>query len=180
MDGHQPTFAELALKTIVVHTVTYFVCGLLAYSLLDYEQHFADPNVRILMRQTNEPIVMAGPLFQPIRGLLFAIAFFPLRSVLFGQKRGWLPMWLILVMVGILSTFGPSPGSVEGMIYTVFPIRLQLIGMLEVFGQSWLLSVILCHWVDPPQKRWLSWLLVSAFCLVLVLPVLSLLLAPTP
>ena len=180
MDGHQPTFAELALKTIVVHTVTYFVCGLLAYSLLDYEQHFADPNVRILMRQTNEPIVMAGPLFQPIRGLLFAIAFFPLRSVLFGQKRGWLPMWLILVMVGILSTFGPSPGSVEGMIYTVFPIQLQLIGMLEVLGQSWLLSVILCHWVDHPQKRWLSWLLVSACCLVLVLPVLGLLLAPTP
>ncbi len=29
---------------------------------------------------------MAGPLFQPIRGLLFAIAFFPLRSVLFGQR----------------------------------------------------------------------------------------------
>lgn len=180
MNKHQPTFTELALKTIVVHTATYFVCGLLAYSLLDYERHFADPNVRILMRQTNEPIVMAGPLFQPIRGLLFAIAFFPLRSVFFGQKRGWRHMWLMLVIVGILSTFGPSPGSIEGAIYTVFPIRLQLIGMLEVLGQSWLLSAILCHWVNCPQKRWLSWLLVTAFCLVLVLPALGLLLAPTP
>ena len=180
MNDRQPTFTKLALKTIVVHTVTYFVCGLLAYTLLDYDRHFADPNVRILMRQTNEPIVMAGPLFQPIRGLLFAIAFFPLRSVLFGQKHGWLPMWLMLVMVGILSTFGPSPGSVEGMIYTVFPIRLQLFGMLEVLAQSLLLSVILCHWVNHPQKQWLHWLLASAFCLVLVLSALGLLLVPTP
>ncbi len=31
MSEHQPTFASLALKTIVVHTVTYFVCGLLAF-----------------------------------------------------------------------------------------------------------------------------------------------------
>ena len=180
MNGRQPTFAELALKTIVVHTVTYFVCGLLAFTLLDYERHFADPNVHILMRQTNEPMVMAGPLFQPIRGLLFAIAFFPLRSVLFGQKRGWLAMWLMLVMVGILSTFGPCPGSVEGMIYTVFPIGLQLFGMSEVLAQSLLLSVILCYWVDHPQKQWLTWLLILAFCLVLVLPALGLLLGPNP
>jgi hypothetical protein len=178
MNDHQPTFLLLARKTIIVHTVTYFVCGLVAYSLLDYERHFADPNVRIFMRQTNEPIVMAGPLFQPLRGLLFAIAFFPLRSVLFGQKYGWLRMWLMLVVVGILCTFGPSPGSVEGMIFTVFPIRLQLFGMLEVLAQSLLLSAILCHWVNYPQKRWLNWALGSAFCLVLVLPVLGLLFGP--
>ena len=131
------------------------------------------------MRQTNEPIVMAGPLFQPIRGFLFAVAFYPLRSVLFGQKNGWLAMWLVLVMVGILSTFGPSPGSVEGMIYTVFPIRLQLFGMSEVLLQSLLLSTILCHWVNHPEKRWLNWLFGVAFFLVLLLPTLGLLLGPT-
>ena len=32
--------------------------------------------------------VMAGPLFQPIRGVIFALAFYPLRSVLFAEKRG--------------------------------------------------------------------------------------------
>ena len=110
MNECQPTFPILALKTIVVHTVTYVACGVLAFLILDYESKFAEPNVRILMRQTDEPIVMAGPLFQPIRGLLFAIAFYPLRTVLFGRKNGWLAMWLVLVMVGILSTFGPSPG----------------------------------------------------------------------
>ena len=121
---------------------------------------------------------MAGPLFQPIRGLLFAIAFYPLRTVLFGRKNGWLAMWLVLVMVGILSTFGPSPGSVEGMIYTVFPIRLQFFGMSEVLLQSLLLSVILCHWVNQPEKRWLNWGLGMAFVFVLLLPTLGLLLGP--
>ena len=178
MNECQPTFTGLAVKTIVVHTVTYFVCGLLAFFILDYESNFAKANVRILMRQTDEPIVMAGPLFQPIRGLLFAVAFYPLRTVLFGRKNGWFAMWLVLVMVGILSTFGPAPGSVEGMIYTVFPIRLQLFGMSEVLAQSLVLSVVLCHWVTHPDKRWLNWVLGAAFLVVLSLVTLGLLLGP--
>jgi hypothetical protein len=87
-------------------------------------------------------------------------------------------MWLVLVMVGILSAFGPSPGSVEGLIYTVFPIRLQLIGMSEVLSQSLLLSIILCYWVNHTEKRWLNWLLGVAFVLVLSLSTIGLLLGP--
>lgn len=172
------TFLNLAVKTIIVHTVTYFVCGISAFLLLDYESHFADENVRLFMRQTDEPIVMAGPLFQPLRGILFAIAFYPLRYVFFGRQRGWLVMWSLLVMIGILSTFGPSPGSIEGMVYTIFPIRLQLIGMSEVLAQSLLLSVILCYWVNHPEKVWLKWVLGGSFLLVMLLPTLGLLMGP--
>ncbi len=169
------SFFGLAVKTIVVHSVTYFVCGIVAFIVLDYESKFADPNVRVFMRQTNEPIVMAGPLFQPVRGFLFALAFYPLRSVLFGRQRGWIVMWTVLVTIGILSTFGPSPGSVEGVIYTVFPIRLQLFGMTEVLTQSLLLSVILCYWVNHQESRWLSWLLGLLFFVAMLLPTLGLL-----
>ena len=84
------------------------------------------------MRPTTDPMVMAGPLFQPIRGLVFALVFYPLREILFTKKNGWLIMWWILVALGILSTFGPAPGSIEGMIYTVIPLRSQLTGWLEV------------------------------------------------
>ena len=99
--------------------------------------------------------------------------------MLFDRKFGWLVMWTTLVTVGILSTFGPSPGSVEGMVYTVFPIPLQLIGMVEVLAQSLLLSVILCYWVNHPEKRWLTWLLGIAFFLVILLPTMGLLMGPT-
>jgi hypothetical protein len=120
-------------------------------------------------------MVVAGPLFQPVRGLLFALAFYPLREILFGRKNGWLVLWWLLVALGILSTFGPAPGSVEGMLYTVIPIPQQMTGWLEVVPQALLLSAILFYWVNHPEKRWLNWLMGAIFVLMLLLPALGLL-----
>jgi hypothetical protein len=165
----------LAVKTIVVHTITYMLMGMLAATLLGYGEAFAAPWMACWMRQTDDPMVMAGPLFQPIRGLLFALAFYPLRGLLFGRKKGWLVLWWLLVALGILSTFGPAPGSVEGMLYTVIPVSQQLMGWLEVIPQALLLSVILFYWVSHPEKRWLTWLMVAVFVVMLLLPALGLL-----
>jgi hypothetical protein len=85
-------------------------------------------------------------------------------------------MWWTLVGLGILSTFGPPPGSVEGMIYTVIPIEDQLLGLLEVVPQALLFSVILVYWIKHPKKRWLDWLLGTVFVLFLLGPALGLLL----
>lgn len=175
MDNVKPGLPTLAIKTIVAHSITYFLMGMLASTLLGYAESFARPWMACWMRQTDDPIVMAGPLFQPIRGLLFALAFYPLRETLFGRKNGWLIMWWLLVALGILSTFGPSPGSVEGMLYTVIPISQQLTGWLEVVPQALLLSVILFYWVNHPEKRWLTWLLVAVFVVMLLMPALGLL-----
>ena len=87
------------------------------------------------------------------------------------KKNGWLLMWWILVGIGILSTFGPTPGSIEGMVYTTFPIRSQLNGWVEVVPQAFLLSAILCYWVKHPEKRWLNWTL-SVLCILLLLMVI--------
>jgi hypothetical protein len=171
----QPGFWGLAVKTIVVHTVTYFVMGLLAAVSLDYGRRFADPSLSLLMRQLDDPWVMAGPLFQPLRGLLFAVAFYLLRHCLFGRKGGWLVMWLVLVIAGILSTFGPAPGSIEGAVYTTLPWWTHVFGLPEVIVQAGLLSAILVYWVDHPGIKWLGWLLGAAFVLCLVFPLLGLL-----
>jgi uncharacterized membrane protein len=79
------------------------------------------------------------------------------------------------VALGILSTFGPAPGSVEGMLYTVIPISQQMTGWLEVVPQALLLSVILFYWVNHPEKRWLNWVMGVIFVVVLLLPALGLL-----
>ncbi len=171
-----PTLASLTGKTVVVHTVTYFVAGILAFTFGHYEQAFAQPPLSYFMRQTSDPLVRAGVLFQPIRGVIFALAFYPLRSVLFA-RRGWLVLWWLLVALGILSTFGPAPGSVEGMVYTVISPVSQMAGLWEVLLQSLLLSVLLWYWVANPAKRWLTWTLITAFAIVMVLPVLGLLAA---
>jgi hypothetical protein len=173
MENSQPRFLGLAAKTIVCHTLTYFLMGMLAAHFLNYAALMARPDSG--MRQITDPWVMAGPLFQPLRGLVFALVFYPFRERLFGRKHGWLLMGWMLIALGILSTFGPASGSIEGMIYTPVPIRFQLRGWLEVVPQALLLSALLCYWVNHSEKKWLNWLLGIVFFVVMALPVLGLL-----
>ena len=169
-----PRLLPLAIKTIVMHTVTYFVMGVLALWLLDYRELHERPELAALMRPTTDAIVMAGPLFQPIRGLVFALAIYPIRGSIFHRPHGWLVLWWLLVALGILSTFGAAPGSIEGLVYTKLPPVRQLIGLSEVLLQSLLLAAGVVYWVEHPEKRRLSWAMGVAFTLVMLLPVLGL------
>lgn len=173
MDNPQPRFLGLAVRTIVCHTLTYFIMGALAAHFLHYAELMANPNSGF--RPITDPWVMAGPLFQPLRGLVFASVFYPLRECLFGKKYGWLLMGWMLIALGILSTFAAPPGSIEGMIYTTVPIRFQLRGWLEIVPQALLLSALLCYWVNHPAKKWLNWLLGIVFSVIMALPILGLL-----
>jgi len=178
-DGNRVRLPGLVLRTIVAHTITYTFMGILAMTFLNYAELFAKPEVASWMRQINDPLVMAGPLFQPIRGLIFALVFFPFRDILFGRKTGWLIMTWMLFALGILSTFGPNPGSIEGMVYTKIPIGNQFNGWLEVVPQALLFSLILWYWVRHPKKRWLNWTLAALFCIVVLMIVLGLILGPS-
>jgi hypothetical protein len=175
MNQARPTLLGVILKTVVAHTVTYIIMGLLASTILDYAGFFAGSSLKVMMRQTSDPVVMAGPLFQPIRGVLFGIVFYLLREPFFGKKRGWLVMWLTLVILGILGTFGPTPGSLEGMLYTIFPLGVHLRGLPEVLLQSLFLSLLLFYWVNHPEKRWLNWVLGIMFFVLMAFPILGLL-----
>jgi len=157
---------------MVSHTLTYFIMGALAAYFLNYAAAMARPESG--MRPTTSAWVMAGPLFQPLRGLVFALVFYPLRESLFGKKYGWLLMGWMLIALGILSTFGPASGSIEGMIYTPVPVVAQLRGWVEVVPQALLLSALLCYWVNHPGKKWLSWLLGSVFFIMMGLSILGL------
>lgn len=179
MSTPQPSFWVLTLKTIVAHTVTYFLAGLAALTLFDYAAQFAKPATAVFMRQTSDPIVALGPALQPIRGVLFALVFYVLREPLFGRKHGWLILWLMLVVLGIFSTFGPASGSVEGLIYTTIPASEQLSGgLLEVLTQSLLFAALLYYWVNHPEKRWLAWVLGVLFILVILMSALGFVMAP--
>jgi hypothetical protein len=171
------TFLGLTVKTIVVHTVTYFIMGLLALAFLDYRTAFDAPITREYMRQVDDPLIALGPALQFTRGILFALVFYLLREILFERKNGWLIMWVMLVSLGILSTFGAAPGSVEGLLYTKMPVGLQISGWLEVMTQALLLSVILYYWVNHPEKKWLAWVLGIIFVLVIIFSVMGFMLA---
>ena len=177
MRRSRPNFWGITLKAVVAHTVTYFAVGLLAFNLFDYTARFGDPALSGLMRQTDHPLVMAGPLLQPVRGLLFGVVFYLLRGELFRPGDGWVRMWIMLVFVGIFSTFGPASGSIEGLIYTTLPVRGQLAGLSEVLLQSLLFSILTYIWVTARNPRLLNWLLGILFFITMLLPTLGFLLS---
>jgi hypothetical protein len=173
LQNSQPRFTSLAVKTIVCHTITYFVMGLLAFHLLHYADFINQPNSG--MRPITDPRVILGAPLQVFRGVLFALVFYPFREVLFGRRNGWLLIALILIGVGILGTFAAPGGSFEGFIYSTIPISLQLRGYLEVVPQALLLSGLLYYWVRNPGKTWLNWILGFAYVICVALPVLGVL-----
>jgi hypothetical protein len=178
MKDNQITLIGLTLKAIAAHTITYFLVGFLAFTIFDYASQFAQTGVQTWMRQTDDPIVALGPALQPIRGIIFALAFYPLREVLFRKKNGWLITWWLLIALGILSTFGPTPGSVEGMIYLApSSSRFFSGGLLEILTQSFLFSALLYYWVNHPEKRWLNWFLGSLVILVVFMSLMGYLVA---
>lgn len=161
----------LVAKTAIAHTVTYFVAGVTAMSLLNYGETMGTEGS--IFRPITDPMVMAGPLLQPIRGVVFGLAFYPIRYSLLGSKLGWLKLWWLLVALGILSTFGPAPGSIEAMIYT--DLDVSLVTYIEVVTQALALSFLLHYWVNNRQLRWLNWMMGLAFFVVMLLPTLGLL-----
>lgn len=161
----------LVVKTAIAHTVTYFVAGVTAMSLLNYGETMGTEGS--IFRPITDPMVMAGPLLQPIRGVVFALAFYPIRYSLLGSKLGWLKLWWLLVALGVLSTFGPAPGSIEAMIYT--DLDVSLVTYIEVVTQALALSFLLHYWVNNRELRWLNWMMGLAFFVVMLLPTLGLL-----
>ena len=165
----KPSLWTIILKTALTHTVTYFLMGLAALALLGYADKYADPAIAVYMRQTTHPLVAAGPLLQVIRGALFGIVIFLLRDVVLERKRGWLTLWAVLVIVGVISPFGAAPSSIEGMIYTTLPLWFHINGLPETMLQSLLLAGIATWWINHPQNKWLGWLMGVVFVIILLL-----------
>lgn len=173
MQAVQPRFVPLAAKTVVCHTVTYFIMGVLAYHFLHYAELFNKPGSGL--RSTTSLWIIFGPALQLFRGILFASVFYPFRETLFVRRNGWLLMAWILIGVGILGTFAAPPGSSEGFIYTTTPMRMQLRSYLEIVPQALLLSVLLFYWVRHAERKWLNWAFGAPYALCILLPLLGLL-----
>jgi hypothetical protein len=174
MNHPQPSFWSILYRTMVSHTVTYLATGVVASILLGYATRMIRPDVNPIIRKMTDPILMAGPLFQPLRAALLAIVFYLLRDVFFGNRKGWLIMWCMLVVIGILTPFSASWGGIEGMIFFNLPLWDHIVGWPEVISQTLLLSAILTYWVDHPKSKRLNVILSVGFILAMVLPIINL------
>jgi hypothetical protein len=82
-------------------------------------------------------------------------------------------MWIVLVSLSVLSTFGPSPASIEGILFTKLPLRIHLIGLPELLLQSFLLSFVVYHWVNNPEEYWISRMMWSLFAIALAASIIG-------
>lgn len=166
----RPGFWELVFKSAAVHTLTYFVMGVFAFFAFDYATQFAAEPLNRFMRPTDDPIVATGIFYQPLRGALFGAVFWLLRDALFTRKLGWLVIWAMLVIVGIVNTFAAAVGSIEGMVYMSVPLQTHHgLGLIEVYGQSLLLAAGVFFWVRRPEIRWYGWAVTAGAIVVLLL-----------
>lgn len=153
--------------------VTYFVAGLLAYTILDYASFFKEPPLAGYMKPISSPWVAAGPGLQVIRGLIFAAALYPFREMFLERRRGWAALWGLFVGLAILSPAGPVPGSVEGFLYTTLSPAQHLRGLPETLLQTLLCSVLLVSWYRKPGRAW-NWGMGAGAVLVVLLSAMAL------
>jgi hypothetical protein len=134
------------VKVIIAHIITYIGCGLIAFNLLNYGD-FTD----ILGFKPMEEISLAMILLgQAARGILFGFVLWWIRDSIIGKKLGWLKLWGILIILGIINTYGPAQGSIEGFIYLDL-VQYEsapasgMLSLLEITLQPLLFSLIVTY-----------------------------------
>ena len=132
---------SFVVKVTVAHAASYFVVGIVAATVFDYESLFAEPVISDYMRGFGSVALFIGPVVQVIRGLITALVLLPFRNVL-ATRHGWLWLWLLLVGIGILSTSAAAPSSIEGVVYTKLPLWYHLIGLPEMLLQTLIFSFL--------------------------------------
>lgn len=147
-------FLTFLWRITSIHTITYFVIGILSMFLFSYGESYGEGDLSAIMKPIGSPWVMAGPALQVFRGLLFSIILWPFRNVFLIGKNGWLKLWGLFLGLAILGTTGPAPGSIEGMIYTNFPVVDQIIGLRETVFQTLIFSLLIFFWYKKPNKVW--------------------------
>lgn len=147
------------------HVATYFVAGLIASRAFSYQALLEQPVIRDYYLPYGSVDVVRFAVLQVVRGILFGLVLLPLRGFLAATRAGWLWLWLVFLVVGILGTPAAAPGSLEGVIYTRLPVWFHLIGLPEIALQtlafSWLVHRTL-RAAEHPLPRWLGTLLAAA------------------
>lgn len=144
-----PQNLKFVLRVASFHVITYILCGVVFSAIFNYNSLFAIDGVSDYMRKVASTSTLLVPLVQVVRGLLFGVVFLLFKDYLFYKKFGWLKLWIILSIIGIINTPGPSPSSLEGLVYTKLPLQFHIMAAPELLTQTLLFS----YFVVKPYKE---------------------------
>ena len=143
---------QYVTKVTVYHVFTYIVCGIIFSTLFNYSELFNEGCMAYYMQPVASTNTMMGPLFQVIRGLIFGLVLLLLRDYIRTEKLGFLKLFALIFVFGIINTPGPAPSSIEGMIYTQVPWMVHLKGAPEIIVQTFLFAWMVSG-IDKQKKR---------------------------
>lgn len=161
-------FIPFLWRITSLHMITYFMAGVLAMFVFNYKEAFVTGALKGFMQPLDTPMVALGPALQFFRGFIFAVVLWPFKSIFLSRPAGWAKLWLLFVGLGILSTFGPAPGSIDGMIYTMVPVTQQLHFLPELLFQSLLLSLGIYYWSRKPLAAY-NYIAIALVALIILL-----------
>jgi len=170
-------FLGFVFRVTVLHFITYWLFGLVfGVFLFNYPYWYSVPPLSLYMKPTTSIWVIAGPLFQLIRGPIMALVLYPFRDTFLSRKHGWMYLWGLFFGLAILNAPGPAPGSIEGMVYTIIPVWLQVAFLPETVLQTLAFSFLIYLWQKHPDDKKLLALFLILFTLMLAFSLLGVLL----
>jgi hypothetical protein len=134
---------KFAWRVVAAHVIAYFIAGIFAMNMFNYQELFINGTLSLFMRPTTAPIVILGPCLQIIRGIIMALVLLPIRKVFTEEKYGFLKLGVLILGLSVLSTFAAAFGSVDGFIYTKLSLMEQIIGYPEAIVWIFLFTGIL-------------------------------------
>ena len=139
-----------------------------------YYEANPDPLVTAFHWPSTSPFVMAGPLFQLVRAVIFALALYPFRRVFLERRWGWVYLWGLFLALAIFAPSGEQPGSIEGYVYINLPVLFHLLYLPEIVLQTLLFSWLVVFWEHHKVKK-LTIPLVVVFFAILIMSILGVL-----
>ena len=131
MENTEKGLLRYIWEVVYAHTIAYTIAGILAMSILNYEELWATEILSSFYLPIDSPIVSLAMILQIPRGILIALFILPLRKAFFEEKYGLWKLGLIVFGFSLISTIGAPWASYESYIYTKFPLNIQIMGYPE-------------------------------------------------
>ena len=137
------------LKVVIAHAVTYVLCGMFFYKVNNYKDDLIDKNKGLLgmkWRKVDSVQFKLVPIFQVLRGALLGIVLVIIKDAVYDTSFGFLKLFVILFITGLINVYQPAPDSIEGYIYIEqekgLAVKDILGGNIEIITQIMFFSII--------------------------------------
>jgi hypothetical protein len=131
------SFLKFALIVLIAHIVTYFIAGIIAQLVLGANEFYPpSPHAISYLRDPHDPSLQIWILpAQALRGLLYALALFPLRKR-FIEMSTWAGGFMFGTIIFLIGYVAASGGIIEHFVYfNEYPFKFAVISFFEILIQ---------------------------------------------